>query len=78
MKRKEKDYEHEMEKLAREKIANQQKLVNLKRDSSTWDQSMNNIIMSEQIVKVDVKSKMEVDLMTNGNSYFILVKPIEH
>lgn len=59
-----------MEKLAREKIANQQKLVNLKKDSSSWDPSMNNIILTEQIVKVDAKPKLEVDHMTNGNKLY--------
>ena len=38
LKRKERECEHEMERLAREKIANQQRLAQLKRDlSAKWD-----------------------------------------
>lgn len=36
LKRKEKEYEHEMERLAREKIATQQRLAELKRELSQW------------------------------------------
>ncbi|XP_040279434.1 max-binding protein MNT isoform X2 [Bufo bufo] len=36
LKRKEKDYEHEMERLAREKIATQQRLADLKNELSQW------------------------------------------
>ncbi|XP_056139261.1 max-binding protein MNT isoform X2 [Lampris incognitus] len=36
LKRKEKEYEHEMERLAREKIATQQRLAELKNDLSQW------------------------------------------
>ncbi|KAM9320549.1 max-binding protein MNT [Gastrophryne carolinensis] len=36
LKRKEKEYEHEMERLAREKIATQQRLADLKNDLSQW------------------------------------------
>lgn len=36
LKRKEKDYEHEMERLAREKIATQQRLEDLKNELSQW------------------------------------------
>ncbi|XP_072496082.1 max-binding protein MNT [Notamacropus eugenii] len=36
LKRKEKEYEHEMERLAREKIATQQQLTELKRELSQW------------------------------------------
>lgn len=61
-----------MEKLAREKIANQQKLVNLKKDSSGWDQSVSSIILSEQIVKVDIKPKSEGDHVANGKPLFFL------
>ncbi|XP_042194530.1 max-binding protein MNT isoform X2 [Callorhinchus milii] len=36
LKRKEKEYEHEMERLAREKIATQQRLADLKNEMSQW------------------------------------------
>ncbi|XP_010009627.1 PREDICTED: max-binding protein MNT, partial [Nestor notabilis] len=36
LKRKEKEYEHEMERLAREKIATQQRLAELKNELSQW------------------------------------------
>ncbi|XP_061575292.1 max-binding protein MNT isoform X2 [Cololabis saira] len=36
LKRKEKEYEHDMERLAREKIATQQRLADLKNDLSQW------------------------------------------
>ena len=36
LKRKEKEYEHEMERLAREKISTQQRLAELKNDLSQW------------------------------------------
>lgn len=36
LKRKEKDYEHDMERLAREKIATQQRLAELKNELSQW------------------------------------------
>lgn len=36
LKRKEKEYEHEMERLAREKISTQQRLAELKNELSQW------------------------------------------
>lgn len=36
LKRKEKEYEHDMERLAREKIATQQRLADLKNELSQW------------------------------------------
>lgn len=36
LKRKEKEYEHDMERLAREKIATQQRLAELKNEVSQW------------------------------------------
>lgn len=36
LKRKEKEYEHEMERLAREKIATQQRLADLKNELGQW------------------------------------------
>lgn len=51
LKRKEKDYEHEMEKLAREKIATQQRLAELKNDLS---QSMD-IVEIERILRQTVQ-----------------------
>ncbi len=36
LKRKEKEYEHDMERLAREKIATQQRLAELKNELSQW------------------------------------------
>lgn len=36
LKRKEKEYEHEMERLAREKISTQQRLAELKNEFSQW------------------------------------------
>lgn len=46
LRKKERDYEHEMERLAREKIASQQKLVALKKEfSAGWDHvDFNNIV----------------------------------
>ncbi|XP_058799498.1 uncharacterized protein LOC131668985 isoform X2 [Phymastichus coffea] len=37
LRKKERDFEHEMERLAREKITAQQKLVSLKKEFSNWD-----------------------------------------
>lgn len=36
MKRKEREYEHEMERLAKEKIASQNRILLLKRELSQW------------------------------------------
>ncbi|EGI67480.1 Phosphorylase b kinase gamma catalytic chain, skeletal muscle isoform [Acromyrmex echinatior] len=44
----ERDYEHEMEKLAREKIAAQQKLVALKKElNATWEIDINSLLLEQ-------------------------------
>lgn len=50
LRRKEREYEHEMERLAREKIAAQQKLANLKKDlSAQWDHIDFNTLLPEAV-----------------------------
>ncbi|XP_043910348.1 max-binding protein MNT isoform X2 [Protopterus annectens] len=51
LKRKEKEYEHEMERLAREKIATQQRLAELKNELSQWM----DILEIERIVRQTVQ-----------------------
>lgn len=54
LRRKEKDSEHEMERLAREKIANQQRIVALKKElSATWDHIDFSTLLQEQNSGVD-------------------------
>jgi len=49
LRKKERDYEHEMERLAREKIAAQQRLVALKKElGPTWDHIDINSLLLEQ------------------------------
>lgn len=58
LRKKERDYEHEMEKLAREKIANQQRLVALKKDlNATWDHIDINSLLLEQNPGTDATAK---------------------
>ncbi|XP_010862077.1 max-binding protein MNT isoform X2 [Esox lucius] len=51
LKRKEKEYEHEMERLAREKIATQQRLADLKNDLSQWM----NVIEIDRVLRQTVQ-----------------------
>lgn len=54
LKRKERDYEHEMEKLAREKINQQQKLVSLKKElTATWEHIDFNTLLPEPAPTVE-------------------------
>ncbi|XP_043793143.1 max-binding protein MNT-like isoform X1 [Apis laboriosa] len=69
LKRKERDYEHEMERLAREKIAAQQRLLALKKElAATWDHIDFNTLLPEQNSVADitatrsVSENMEVDV----------------
>ncbi|XP_076623807.1 uncharacterized protein LOC143343142 isoform X8 [Colletes latitarsis] len=69
LRRKERDYEHEMERLAREKIAAHQKLLALKKElAATWDHIDFNTLLPEQNSAVDaiatksVSESMEVDV----------------
>ncbi|XP_076249829.1 uncharacterized protein LOC143189073 isoform X3 [Calliopsis andreniformis] len=69
LRRKERDYEHEMERLAREKIAAQQRLLALKKDlAATWDHIDFNTLLPEQNSGADVTAtrsvseNMEVDV----------------
>ncbi|KAK0183405.1 hypothetical protein PV327_001451 [Microctonus hyperodae] len=69
LRRKEREYEHEMEKLAREKIAAQQRIVALKKElSATWDHIDFSTLLQEQSSNVDpptsknVTETMDVDL----------------
>ncbi|XP_018339021.1 PREDICTED: rho GTPase-activating protein gacU-like isoform X2 [Trachymyrmex septentrionalis] len=55
LRKRERDYEHEMEKLAREKIAAQQRLVALKKElNATWDHIDINSLLLEQNPGTDV------------------------
>ncbi|XP_011051120.1 PREDICTED: uncharacterized protein LOC105144122 isoform X2 [Acromyrmex echinatior] len=48
LRKRERDYEHEMEKLAREKIAAQQKLVALKKElNATWEIDINSLLLEQ-------------------------------
>ncbi|XP_054004372.1 uncharacterized protein LOC128890152 isoform X3 [Hylaeus anthracinus] len=67
LRRKERDYEHEMERLAREKIAAQQKLLALKKElAATWDHIDFNTLLPEQNSAADAiatkSESMEVDV----------------
>ena len=54
LRKKERDAEHEMERLAREKIAAQQRIVALKKElSATWDHIDFNTLLQEQNFGVD-------------------------
>lgn len=49
LRKKERDYEHEMERLAREKIAAQQRLLALKKEiNASWDHIDINSLLLEQ------------------------------
>lgn len=55
LRKKERDYEHEMERLAREKIAAQQRLVALRKElNATWDPIDINSLLLEQNPGTDV------------------------
>ncbi|XP_066590920.1 max-binding protein MNT-like isoform X2 [Prorops nasuta] len=69
LKRKEREYEHEMERLAREKIAMQQRLAALKKElAATWDHIDFNTLLPEPSTSADVaiaknvSEGMEVDV----------------
>lgn len=55
LRKRERDYEHEMENLAREKIAAQQRLLALKKElTATWDHIDFNTLLPEQNSATDV------------------------
>lgn len=55
LRKKERDYEHEMERLAREKIAAQQRLVALRKErNASWDPIDINSLLLEQNPGTDV------------------------
>ncbi|XP_015597098.1 mucin-3B isoform X2 [Cephus cinctus] len=67
--KKERDYEHEMERLAREKIAAQQRLAALKKElAATWDHIDFNTLLPEQSCTMDATARqtfsesMDVDV----------------
>ncbi|XP_017891656.1 max-binding protein MNT-like, partial [Ceratina calcarata] len=69
LRKKEREYEHEMERLAREKIAAQQRLLALKKElAATWDHIDFNTLLPEQNSVADVTATrsvsetMEVDV----------------
>lgn len=69
LRKKERDYEHEMERLAREKIASQQRLVALKKElSATWDHIDFNALLAgssaggDVMVVRNVSENTEVDV----------------
>ncbi|XP_046740123.1 mucin-5AC-like isoform X3 [Diprion similis] len=71
LRRKERDYEHEMERLAREKIAAQQRLVGLKKElAATWDHIDFNTMLPESSTNLDVTAtknvseSMDVDVIS--------------
>ncbi|XP_044007854.1 type-2 histone deacetylase 1-like isoform X3 [Aphidius gifuensis] len=71
LKKKEREYEHEMERLARERISSQQRLTQLKKElSSKWEHIDFNKLLPEQISTVDsivnknVTENMDVDVTT--------------
>lgn len=64
LRKKERDYEHEMERLAREKIAAQQRLVALRKElNATWDPIDINSLLLEQNPGTDVAT------VKNGEIY---------
>lgn len=66
LKKKERDMEHEMERLAREKIASQQRIVALKKElSATWDHIDFSALLPEQNSSVDnaVKNGVYTELI---------------
>lgn len=69
LRKKERDYEHEMERLAREKIAAQQRLVALRKElNATWDPIDINSLLLEQNPGTDVAT------VKNGEIFVILQK----
>lgn len=61
LRRKERDYEHEMERLAREKITAQQRLQSLKKElAATWDHIDFSTLLPE------VSSTIEPNVAKNG------------
>ncbi|KYN14625.1 PREDICTED: endochitinase A-like isoform X1 [Trachymyrmex cornetzi] len=61
LRKRERDYEHEMERLAREKIAAQQRLVALKKElNATWDHIDINSLLLEQNPGTDVTAAKTV------------------
>ncbi|XP_046608866.1 mucin-5AC-like [Neodiprion virginianus] len=61
LRRKEREYEHEMETLAREKIAAQQRLVGLKKElAATWDHIDFNTMLPESSTNLDVTATKNV------------------
>lgn len=68
LRRKERDYEHEMERLAREKIAAQQRLLALKKElAATWDHIDFNTLLPEQNTAADVAATRSGEPLYNSN-----------
>lgn len=72
LRRKERDYEHEMERLAREKIAAQQRLFALKKElAATWDHIDFNTLLPEQSSGADITATRS-GMFYNHLFFFIL------
>lgn len=52
LKRKEREYEHEMERLAKEKIAAQNRILFLKRELAQWDVDFSKILPEQSDITV--------------------------
>lgn len=52
LKRKEREYEHEMERLAKEKIAAQNRILFLKRELAQWDVDFSKILPEQSDIAV--------------------------
>ena len=52
LKRKEREYEHEMERLAKEKISAQNRIMNLKRELMQWDIDLTKLLPDTDISSI--------------------------
>jgi MAX-binding protein len=57
LKRKEREYEHEMERLAKEKIAAQNRILVLKRELAQWDVDFSKLLPEPTDLNNAVKSE---------------------
>lgn len=75
LRRKERDYEHEMERLAREKIAAQQRLLALKKElAATWDHIDFNTLLPEQNAAADVTATRSSKSYSRNRTFAYLSK----
>lgn len=78
LRRRDRDNEHELERLAREKIAAQRRLVALKKDlAATWDHIDFDTLLPEQNAAADVTATRSSKSYNRNRTFIYLLNVLE-